>query len=213
MKRIKLSILVILVSAFVGQTLYAQSAFGIIGGISFSNTKIRETNYAMRTQYHAGLTYRARLPLGFSIQPALLYHVKCANVEVESYDKMDLSTGYLELPISFQWGPDLLLFRPFIDVTPFVGYGVDFKAQSQGNNSIENWKDTALNRFEYGLGLGLGFEIWRFQVIGRYNWNFGTLYNGQENFSAEPYQEAVHEALRGNQFGTVTLSVAFLFGK
>lgn len=214
MKRVVFSILFFLVSMFSGLKLSAQHSFGVVAGLTFSNTTIRETNLSMRTQYHAGLTYRAKLPLGFSIQPALLYHVKAATLEnVESYENIDLSSGYLELPISIQWGPDLMLFRPFLDVTPFVGYGVDFKMKSEGQEPVQNWKDVALNRFEYGLGLGIGLEIWRFQVIGRYNWNFGALYSGQENFSAEPYKNAVHEALRGNTYGAVTLSVAFLFGK
>lgn len=213
MKRIKFSVLVLLASVFIGQSINAQSSFGIIGGATFNSTTIRETNLSMRTQYHAGLTYRAKLPLGFSIQPALIYNVKAAALEVENYEQIDLSTGYLELPISLQWGPDLILFRPFLDVTPFVGYGVDFKLKSEGQNTVEGWKQTALNRLEYGLGLGVGFEIWRIQVIGRYNWNFGALYSGQDDFSAEPYKDAVYDALHGNRHGTVTLSVALLFGK
>ncbi len=213
MKRIIIPILVSIVSIFFVQDVSAQSSFGITGGINFSSTTIRETNLAMRTGYHAGITYRARLPLGFSIQPTLLYNVKAAALEVENYEQVDLSTGYIELPISLQWGPDLLLFRPFLDVTPFVGYGVDFKLESEGQNTVENWKQTLMNRLEYGLSLGVGIEIWRFQVIGRYNWSFGALYNGEEDFSAEPYKDAVYNALNNNRYGTITLSVAFLFGK
>jgi hypothetical protein len=49
---------------------------------------------------------------------------------------------------------------------------------------------------EYGLGAGIGLDIWRFQLIGRYNWNFGPLYSAARN---------------DYNFGGVTLSLSFMF--
>ena len=92
----------------------AQIKYGVTGGFSFphaSNTMNRGT----MTKFNAGVTCQFKLPLGFSIQPSLVYHVKGARVgSIEGLQgaNLDLAIGYLELPVSFQWGPDLLLFLP-----------------------------------------------------------------------------------------------------
>ena len=103
---------------------------------------------------------------------------------------VDLSVGYIDLNASFQWGPDLILFRPYVEVCPFAGYGVN------GWGDLKNmWKKDG-NRWEYGVGLGGGLQIWRFQVNARYNWNFGPLYSGvRDDFN----------------FGGMTLSLSFIF--
>ena len=151
MKKLVVLILVAFAALLFAGQASAQHNYGVIGGVTF--------NHEAMTQYHAGITYRAKLPMGFSVQPSLQYQ-----------DKGDV--GYLELPVSFQWGPDLILFRPFLDVTPFVGYGLNNEFWSQPSGA---W--SGLNRWEYGLGAGLGLDIWKFQLIARYNWNF-TNYGG-----------------------------------
>ena len=170
--------------------------FGITGGASF--TGIRDVSSGLTAGYHAGLTYKFDLAFGFAIQPSLLYHAKSSTVEsaIENGGSFDVKAGYLELPVSFQWGPDLILFRPFLDVTPFVGYGLNNEVAGYEMN---DWSD--LQRLEYGLGVGLGFDIWKLQFVGRYNWNLGQLSTMTKNLPE----------LGDANFGGVTLSVSFLF--
>ncbi|MGN1211852.1 MAG: outer membrane beta-barrel protein [Candidatus Cryptobacteroides sp.] len=184
----------------------AKGGFGILGGVNFSTMKIKEVNSSTMTQWHAGLTYKASLPLGFSIQPSVTYSVK----GVKNINEVDLSVGYIEVPVSFQWGPDLLIFRPFLDVTPFIGYGINGKQTTVESSTKDIWSE-GIKRLEYGLGLGVGFEIWRFQVIGRYNWNFGPIASS----SSEQIQGwgDVGKAFSEQSFSGITLTVAFLFGK
>lgn len=168
--------------------------FGVLGGANFYTMNVKEINAQTMTQWHAGLTYKLNLPLGFHLQPALLYNVKGANTDLE-LTKVDLSVGYLELMASVQWGIDLILFRPFLDVSPFVGYGLN------GWGDLKDiWKEGA-NRFEYGVGLGGGLDIWRFQITARYNWNFGRLMKEDLGLSL----------LKKANFGGVTLSLAYFF--
>lgn len=200
----------------------AQGRFGVIGGMTFFNAERQSLNRSTMNKYHVGVTYQLKLPLGLSIQPALMYHVKGAKLGdvipgAEFNNTCDLTVGYLELPVSLQWGPDLLLFRPFLDVTPFIGYGLNnrmdaFIEDLRPSDPVRNdWSE--LNRWEYGLGVGVGIEIWKFQVIGRYNWNFGSLY-GHDDIS-EPDISLVgmmREAFsRGHNLGGFTLSVSLLF--
>ena len=187
----------------------AAKGFGVTAGASFLGLK--DISVDATTGYHAGLTYQFDLPFGFSIQPALLYHMKSSVIE-EAYtngSRLDFKTGYLELPLSVQWGPDLILFRPFLDVTPFVGYGLTNNIAE----NVSNDKWDGLNRLEYGLGVGLGLDVWKLQVIGRYNWNFGSLINTEGNLpSGSDIQENVKSSLfDGKNYGGVTLTVALKF--
>lgn len=199
----------------------AQGRFGVVGGISFSNAERQSLNRSTMNKYHVGVTYQLKLPFGFSIQPALQYHVKGAKLgniipDFQGNNTCDLTVGYLELPVSFQWGPDLLLFRPFLDVTPYIGYGlnnrIDAYVEGYEVEPYRNrWSGADMKRFEYGLGVGVGMEIWKFQVVGRYNWNFGSLYtdvNGSNDFKLNMIKEAFSN---GHNLGGFTLSVSFLF--
>lgn len=194
--------------------------FGVLGGASF--TGIQDVSKGLTTGYHAGITYKFRLPAGFAIQPALMYHMKSSTVDaaIETKSRLDMNVGYLELPVSFQWGPDLLLFRPFLDVSPFVGYAVnnDFRTKEAITNTVNTcntWKDDwgGMSRVEYGVGLGLGLEIWKIQVVARYNWNFGPLFNSTGDItSTEDIMNNVKaSATEGKNFGGVTLTAAILF--
>lgn len=173
--------------------------FGIVGGASF--LELKNLNMSKTIGFHAGFTYKFNLPVGFSIQPSLVYHMKAAATETDNVD-VNLKVGYLELPLSIQWGPDLLIFRPFLDVSPFIGYGLNFNYEAGIPGGAEmdkgDWKD--LRRFEYGLGLGGGLEIWKFQFTCRYHWNLGNL----------AAAESVKAVTKTN-FNGVTLSVALLF--
>lgn len=183
--------------------------FGVVGGASFYG--IKDVSAGSTLGYHAGLTYKFHLPLGFSIQPSVLYHMKSAISDGGTFD-VDMNVGYVEVPVSFQWGPDLLLFRPFIDVSPFVGYGIyqDFEGKKWDEIASTIVKDSwnSVNRMEYGLGLGAGLEVWKFQLICRYNWNFGTLVNKDGKADIFP---ALKQGIGDNNFGGVTLSLALLF--
>ena len=32
--------------------------------------------------------------------------------------------NYVEVPVNIQWGPDLLIARPFVFASPFIGYNL-----------------------------------------------------------------------------------------
>lgn len=208
MKRF-LVLLVLSVMTIAGASSVKAGNFGIVGGASFMH--IRNVSVESTTGYHAGITYKFGLPSGFSIQPSLLYHMKASESDAGSYE-VDMKVGYVELPVSFQWGPDLLVFRPFLDVSPFIGYGLsqDFegkKFSDVGDTIVrDSWK--SVNRLEYGLGVGGGIEVWKLQLVCRYNWNFGSLVNQDGNVDVN---SVLRYGLRDNNFGGVTLSLALLF--
>ena len=188
--------------------------FGLKGGVSLMG--LRNTDLKLAAGYHAGVTYKFKLPVGFAVQPSLLYHSRHTSAE-GVIATADMNVDYLELPVSFQWGPDLLLFRPFVDVSPYVGYALAYDASLQvsGNigaqltmNNKGGWGN--INRFEYGVGVGGGIVVWKFQLVCRYNWNFGSLLNMNLNGDTDG-QLLMEKVVSGKNFGGVTLSLALLF--
>ena len=212
MKHLKIVLVACLMILGVSQ-LSAQGRFGIVGGANFSESSIKSLKKDKITQYQAGITYQLKLPLGFAIQPSLLYQAKGMKFDVAGetgIDKLEgvgnvltsynYKLGFIELPVSIQWGLDLLILRPYLEVVPFIGCAVA--------NNGHDWND--INRFEGGIGLGGGIDIWKFQINCRYNWNFGSLTKSGSKIH-EVAKEELGKNLDKANFRGVTLSLAFLF--
>ena len=136
----------------------AQSGFGIKFGVTFPTADVKNKDMGNPTDYHVGVTYNQDLSAGFSFQPSFAFNSSGTGSK----------SGSIRLAASLQWGPDLLLFRPFVDVSPFVAYKFGNVADSE--------------RWRYGLGIGGGVDIWRFQLSCRYNWNLGGVSLGLAYF-------------------------------
>ena len=142
-----------LAAAVVASLLLATAAhaqFGFLVGLTSSSVKMSQEDAI--SLYHAGLTCQFDLPYYFSLQPALLYQVKGANVghlDTATDDDFKLKTGFVELPLAIQWGPQLAAFRPYVFAEPFIGYRVS--STDKGNETVQDWADQAKNKFEYGV--------------------------------------------------------------
>lgn len=152
----KLLVSFILVAAF-AITSEAQFRFGVKGGINFSkfSTSIEELE-SSATAWQVGLVSQFKIPIvGLGIQPELLYTISKGE---------DSSISYFQLPINLRWQPlPIPLVKPVILAGPYFGYAVNFSGFKDGI------KDN-IKKFDWGIGLGLGVEIWKFQVAGRYSW-------------------------------------------
>ena len=152
MKKIFLISLISLFSC----SIFAQSGFGIKGGLNFnsmSDVSIKDVSSSVsnRTGYHVGVLYKLNLPLGLALQPELLFVHKSNSIKEDNIDlKYITKQSYLQLPVNLQWGIDLVLFRPFIMVTPYVSCVV---------SSSTKIEDFDYKTFQYGIGCGAGLEI------------------------------------------------------
>lgn len=180
--------------------------FGVTAGMNFNSTKIEDVRTDAKAGWNIGVTYGLDLPLGFSVQPSLVFIQKAAD-----YSPVDAVTALqkvssINIPVSVQWGPDLIVARPFIDVTPYLGYSMSNKLK--GNLAgIVKGETSLANAFEYGVGLGAGLNVWKLQAIVRYNWNFGTLGKLSDFKDLQ-----IGDFKTGNEtFGGISVSVAFFF--
>ena len=211
MKKLYALLASVLLCFVVVNTASAQVNFGVLGGASFSSAKPEDWKVTNLVQYHAGITCCINLPLGFAVQPEVLYHVKGSNVPLGESSKLDYAAGYVEVPVSLQWGPDLLVMRPYFELVPFVGYAVNNRYRQDDLTAKNDW--TGLQRWEYGLGLGAGVEVWHFQISARYNWNFGSMFDAKQEITDV---DAFVNKMKGGisdktNFGGVTLTLAVLF--
>lgn len=216
-------LLSVLLALMVVSTLsFGQSKFGIKAGLNFNTledvTESGSVDQAWKNQtgYHFGIAWQFKVPIiGIGIQPELLYSkVKTsfmeaytgaqplnngfiANNVVVPTTMSEIELDYLTLPINFQLGLDLLILRPFIVVSPYISYAL----QKGGDLTNQDWDD--INRFNYGVGAGVGLDIWKLQIMGKYNWGLGKLESATNTTWEEKYENA---KIQGFQ-----LSVAFLF--
>lgn len=153
-----------------------------------------------KTGFHVGILYKFQIPLvGIAVQPELVYSQTKGTVELASSLaqplKSNVSVDYLQLPVSLQWGLDLVLLRPFIQVVPYIGYSIGDKV------SVKDLK-IKTDDFNYGIGLGAGLDVWKLQVSGRYCWDLGNMADYQWNGVS---------TLKGGKNKGFQLSLALLF--
>lgn len=190
----------IVFAALLSWTANAQTHFGVKAGINMSS--IDRTHVKDNLGYQAGLVFHSELPLWFSLQPELLFHVKGARVTDLKNGAFGL--GYLEVPVNVQWGPYFMdrNIRVFVQGTPFIGYAISKDMKDASGNDYD-WKN--INRFEYGAGAGVGVKLWAFQLTCQYNWNFGKLADAK-------FADLVfHELLSRSNFSGYTISLAIIF--
>ena len=186
----------------------AKTGFGIKAGVNFPTEKISEIADVSPASFHVGMAYNLNIPLvGVSIQPALQYNLKQSALEIEDgVEKMEqMSMGYLEFMTSIQWGLDLLIARPFLDVSPFVGYALN------GEGAVkELWSEDAVNKLDYGVGIGAGLDVWKLQFVCRYNWNMGNLMKSVDTVQNGNVLQK-YKLVNGANFGGLTVSLAYFF--
>ena len=198
-------ILAVIAALFAFSASMSAQGFGVIGGLNFNSAKIKGINVDTNTGWNLGVTYAFDLPLGFSLQPSLVYTQNGVDLN-DSGVAVKQTVGAINLPVSLQWGPDLLVVRPFVDVTPYIGYSLYNKAKLNVADIVSGKFDTK-NVFDYGLGVGAGLNVWKLQFILRYNWNFGTM-DSLKNFTEIELDDL---KLDNNTFGGLSLHLAYFF--
>lgn len=190
----------------------AKGGFGVTAGFNTNAAKLQDVSLDSRYGWNAGITYQLNLPLGFSVQPALLYTQKSGAVAITGLGILNelvsgsvyQSVGSLSVPVSVQWGPDLIVARPFLDVTPYVGYALTNKLKAV-DPDIEGVTEGEKG-LDYGVGLGAGINVWKLQAVVRYNWSFGTMGNFTDFFNIE-----YAEAIKNTVYGGISVNVAYFF--
>ena len=207
-----LAIVIVAVVAMIADVgMDAQVRYGIVGG--FTSSKVdAEAKVSDANVYNVGFAAKIPLGHGFAVQPGAVYQVKGASLDEiggnPASAHFDTKVGYLEMPVQLQWGPDLILFRPYVLTEPFIGIGINLENDLDSLKS-KSFDESTMSRFEYGIALGGGIEFWRLQVSAKYFWNFGSLKDGiNDGAIASTVSQAFTE---GKSFNGFTISFGLLF--
>ncbi|MBP5488836.1 MAG: PorT family protein [Bacteroidales bacterium] len=231
-----------LIAAAAALVLFAVSAsaqLGIVAGLT-SNSSDLKTAYSdivenqSVTQYHAGLVLRLGLPLGFYVQPGLVYEMKGESLKDQIATEevsINTKTGFLEVPVQAGWRLDLGGVAPYVFLEPYVGYAITTETKTEAKNAasqaIIDGVATGLglnlntdpddpnkwdgrNRLQYGVGVGGGILLLdKLAVSLKWYWDFGNLYNedGQSSLSAQ----AMYEAAKNNKANGIALTATLFF--
>lgn len=200
---------------------FAQEGVGIFGGITSSSTKLQDFDFDNVTQFRAGIAYKYPIAMGFAVQPEFSYSVKgtALTPSLADFDiaKFDLHMGYVEAALQLQWGPDLLIFRPYALVEPFIGYALNNKIEtSLAGTNISTTRTNVWNclqKMEYGYAWGGGVDLFgRFQVSAKHYENFGSLYKDSKDASPQTVDDFIMEAFKDDRnFSGWVLSLTLFF--
>jgi hypothetical protein len=173
----------------------AQVKFGVKGGLNMTNLTgglvSDATNiFKSYTGFNAGVALHVGLPFGFAIQPEVLYTQSGSKIKMLPeggfFDDLleDLNTrfvvGNIQIPIGIQWGVELGPVRPYVQVVPYIGFPVSFSFKSELTEEVEKIDRENFKSLDYGVGAGIGIDVWKLQVSARYNWSLGKLYTEQD---------------------------------
>ena len=216
MKKLIAAIAVLMIVSVAATNVEAKR-FGVKGGVNVTDLNFENGRTPGALGYQLGLTWQRDLPLGLSIQPELLYHVKAT-----SFDQIEsqLGLGYVEVPVNVQWGLRFAnkKIRAFAQASPFVGYAIAQTGNETGESIFGEYKDLAelvgietdkwdgINRLSYGAGLGAGVQFGILQITAQYNWNFGSILDLKDTD-----WEQIKDKFNEDNHSGYTISLGILF--
>ena len=169
--------------------LNAQVRFGVKAGGTMSTvyTKYdgdKNDGFKARLGFQAGGMMEYQFSESFSLQPELMYVMNGAKLEsvdlgVAKLDNnMTLHNIQVPINVKFKMGADDLKF--YAMAGPYFGYIVSGKVKTKVGDvtsSTDLYDIDALDmkRFDFGIGVGLGFEITKFIVGVGYQYGIANL--------------------------------------
>lgn len=143
---------------------FAQSAFGIKGGISFaseySGIDGQYQNTGIAASFHIGGFYNERVSRGFSIQPGLLLQGKGGKYDYNNQTYTDRLL-YAEVPVSFMGNIQAGRGEIFVGGGPYLAYMVSARLTVGGRSSRLNLGDQPdeIRPFDAGLHFLTGYRF------------------------------------------------------
>lgn len=186
MKKIKFTIIAALL--MIAATLSAQVDLGVKGGLNLSTSggKFRKAA-TTKLGFHAGLSADVNVAPNIAIQSGILATTKGYRVD-NSYIDYTANMVFLQVPVHFAYIIDVMPgTKVVLHGGPFAAYGIGGKFSYKRENlgieydEVFGTKDLQFKNFDYGVGIGAGFEFGK--IITDIGWDMGLidLSNGHED--------------------------------
>lgn len=167
-------------------TVQAQSLvqFGVKGGLlvnssdlkyTFSSNQKRYSESSTKPGFELGFQARVRLPLGFLLQPEIVYSRTSGTFPIDestggsaSGEKLKVRSNWIEVPVLVGW--------KFSIVRLMVGPSFRFPMDEVMNVGFEEAKVAPrLDNFVMGYQAGVGVDLGRLTIDARYCGNFTNI--------------------------------------
>jgi len=111
--------------------------------------------------------------LNYSVVPEILFTNSTTDVDFIYFTDCITTIQSIDIPVSFKVGLQLSkIFRPYISGTIYGSYIVRYDGDIfYLLDSDQFFVKADINRIYFGVGAGFGFDLWKFQIEGRYRWN------------------------------------------
>jgi hypothetical protein len=145
--------------------------FGLVAGRNLSKIH-NDDDIAMNELpgIFGGLAAQIIWPGGFTLQPQIIYTQKgCTFVGHFIEYKID----YIQTPVKVMYRLQLADIRPFVFAVPYAAYII---SQVEDLEVADVYLlSNQVNMFDYGVGAGAGFDIWRVQLSFNYTWGLAQV--------------------------------------
>lgn len=179
-------LLITLAFAFILSGLYAQQKpfrFGIKGGINYIHLENYGGGYYSDFEplpgWSAGALFQYTRGgfLNYSIVPEIMYTVSNTDADLLYVTDCLSTIQTIDIPVNFKLGLQLSkIFRPYVLGNIYGSYIVDYSGDFFWMLDMDKTQpDYKMNRFYFGVSAGMGFDIWKFQVEGKYRWNLNRI--------------------------------------
>jgi hypothetical protein len=179
-------ILVTLLFTFMMLCAYDQERpyrIGVKGGINYIHLENYGggfySDFEAKPGWNAGVLFEYTFGrfVKYTIAPELIFSESVTDVDLLYLTDNLATIQSIDLPVNIKVGLQLSkIFRPYCLGAIYGSYVVHntgdfFEFLDIDNTSaVEN-----INRFYFGVAAGLGFDLWKFQVEGRYRWNLNRI--------------------------------------
>lgn len=184
MKKFLLAACIIL-GGFSGVRAQSLFQFGVKGGLlvnssdlkyTFSGNRDRYDKSSTKPGFELGFQARLRLPLGFLLQPEIVYSRTSGTFPIDENnggggqygDKLKIRSNWIEVPVLVGW--------KFSIVRLMLGPSFRFPMDEVMNAGVEEAKVAPrLQSFVMGYQAGIGIDLGRLTVDARYCGNFTNI--------------------------------------
>jgi hypothetical protein len=179
--------LIIFIFACVISSVSAQERpwrIGVKAGVNFVHLENYGGGYYSDFEAKSGWTFGALFQykmggfVNYSIVPEIIFTNSSTDADLIYYTDLITTLQTIDVPVNFKVGLQLSkIFRPYLSGAIYGSYVVSYEGDLfyHLDDIDESYIKSDINKLYFGVGAGLGFDIWKFQIEGRYRWNLNRI--------------------------------------
>jgi|GEM_PF-480802 hypothetical protein len=116
--------------------------------------------------------------VNYSIVPEIIFTNSSTDADLIYFTDLVTTMQTIDVPVNFKVGLQLSkIFRPYILGAIYGSYVVSYEGDLfyHLDDINESVIKSNINKLYFGVAAGMGFDIWKFQVEGRYRWNLNRI--------------------------------------